>query len=352
MGVRISSHDDPTSLLVATLQGQVPDRPPVWMMRQAGRYLPEYRAVRQRLGGFLELCYTPEFAAEVTIQPIDRFGFDAAIIFSDILVVPHAMGLDVTFVEGEGPRVSGWEAEKSYVFDQGRLDPVYDAIRRVRAALPKDVALLGFAGAPWTLACYIIDGHGARDFPKTRLFAYKHPAAFSALLDALVDGISDHLIAQVKAGADALQIFDSWAGIVAPRFADRLLIEPVRTIVERVRAAVGNQVPIIGFPRGCPLIYGPYGAKTGVAAVSLDATVEIPWARKALGPGIVTQGNLDPLILCAGGDVLDAEVDLILDAAEGFPHVFNLGHGVIPQTPPEHVAQVIERIQGRSTTAR
>ena len=349
MGLRISSHDNQTFPLVATLQGSVSETVPVWMMRQAGRYLPEYRAVRQKVGGFLDLCYSPEFATEVTIQPIDRFGFDGAIIFSDILVVPHAMGFDVTFVEGEGPRVAGWEAGRTYPFVQERLQPVYDAVRAVRSGLPDHVALLGFAGAPWTLACYIIDGGGSRDFPATRLFAYKHPEAFAALLDALVEAIADHLIAQVEAGANALQIFDSWAGIVAPRFAGRYLIEPIRAIVDRVRAVVGNQVPIIGFPRGCPLMYRQYGAESGVSAVSLDATVSIRWAREALGPDIVTQGNLDPLVLCAGGDVLDAEVDNILDAAKGHPHVFNLGHGVIPQTPPEHVAQVIARIRQRSS---
>ena len=337
------------SALLTTLSGQASDRPPVWLMRQAGRYLPEYRQVRDRAGDFLTLCFTPDLAAEVTLQPIRRFGFDAAILFSDILTVPWALGRRVWFVAGEGPRLDPLNPADAARLDPActveRLGPVYDAAGRVRAALPDDTPLIGFAGAPFTVACYMVHGSGSRDFASVRHRAFADPGTFASLIDVLVAATTDHLAAQIAAGAAVVQIFDSWSGVLAPSAFARWVTEPTRRIVAGLRARCGSSTPIIGFPRGAgPLVAG-YVQATGVDAVGLDTAVPMPWARDVLPPGTVMQGNLDPMALVAGGTALEQETDAILTAMAGRPFIFNLGHGVVPETPIEHVAALVAQIR-------
>lgn len=339
----------PTKPLLRVLAGETLSTPPVWMMRQAGRYLPEYRAVRAKAGGFLDLCYTPALAAEVTLQPIRRFGFDAAILFSDILVVPDALGQPVRFEEGEGPRLDPLDgaeglARLSPSLDLARLEPVMEAIRLVRRDLPEGVTLLGFCGAPWTVATYMVAGRGSPDQAPARLLAYGDPDLFAALIDLLVRASTDYLVAQFQAGVDAVQIFDSWAGILAPAEFDRWTVEPIRRVVEGVRAQVPG-APIIGFPRGAGSAYQRFIEAVPVDAVGLDWSVDPAWARTALQPRMPVQGNLDPLVLQAGGPGLDAAVDAILAQLGGGPLIFNLGHGITPQTPIQHVERMLARIR-------
>ncbi|MEQ8640504.1 MAG: uroporphyrinogen decarboxylase [Alphaproteobacteria bacterium] len=338
--------------LLDALARRRPSRLPVWLMRQAGRYLPEYRQTRQQASGFLDFCYSPALAAQATLQPLHRFDLDAAIIFSDILVVPQALGRKVWFVEGEGPKLAPLSdpadvdrLESSRLADD--LAPVYEAIARVRAELKPPVALIGFAGAPWTLAAYMIEGSGSRDWAVARLFALRHPVAFARLLDRLADAIADHLIGQVRAGAQVLQIFDSWAGAIPAMDFAAWCIAPTRRLVARVHAAVPD-VPIIGFPRGAGIGYQTYANDTGVSGISIDQGLAVHWAADTLQPQVTVQGNLDPMRLVAGGDGLDRAVDHITGALAGGPFVFNLGHGVVPQTPPEHVAQVVDRVHAVS----
>jgi len=331
------------------LAGERQPIPPIWMMRQAGRYLPEYRKVRARAGGFLDLCFNPELAAEVTLQPIRRFGFDAAIIFSDILVVPHALGRAVRFEAGEGPRLDPLDTpEKVQTLaphaDDAVLAPVYEALRRVRAALDPAVALIGFCGAPWTVATYMVAGRGTPDQAPARLFAYRHPEAFARIIDTLVDSSIAYLTRQLAAGADALQIFDTWAGVLPPREFARWSIEPTRRIVEGVRKTVPD-AKIIGFPRGAGAMLPDYVARTGVDAVSIDWTASPALIREQVQNRVAVQGNLDPLTLIAGGAALDRAIDDVLTNYAAGRLIFNLGHGITPETPIAHVARMIARVR-------
>ncbi len=335
--------------LLAALHGQTPDRLPIWLMRQAGRYLPEYRALREKSGGFLAMCDAPAVAAEITLQPIRRYDLDAAIIFSDILLIPRALGQDLWFVAGEGPRltpITDAAAVAALRRDgmEDRLTPVYEAIARVKAALPRHVALLGFAGAPWTLAAYMVKGQGG-DFLGVRAMAARDPVAFQSLLDLLADAVADHLAAQIDAGCDAVQLFDSWAGQVPASQFETLVIAPTQRVLARLKAR-HPQVPVIGFARQAGLHLAHYAAESGVDVVALDQAVPPRWAHTHLQPRFPVQGNLDPALLVAGGSAMAQAVRQICDALAGGPFVFNLGHGVVPETPPEHVAALIEQVHG------
>jgi uroporphyrinogen decarboxylase len=331
------------------LTGQRQAVPPIWMMRQAGRYLPEYRELRTKAGGFLDLCFTPELAAEVTLQPIRRFGFDAAIIFSDILVIPYALGRGVRFEVGEGPRLDPLDSPDKIATlareaDFTKLEPVYEALRRVRANLPQSTALIGFCGAPWTVATYMVAGQGTPDQAPARLMAYRHSDAFVRLIDILVENSILYLLGQLQAGADVLQIFDTWAGILSPREFAHWSIEPTRRIVDGVR----RQRPdarIIGFPRGAGGMLPDYVAATGVDAVSMDWTAAPALIRERVQSKVAVQGNLDPLALIAGGSALDQAVDDVLSNYAGGRLIFNLGHGIQPETPIEHVERMIARVR-------
>jgi uroporphyrinogen decarboxylase len=316
-------------------------------MRQAGRYLPEYKETRRKAGSFLDLCYTPELAAEVTLQPIRRFGFDAAILFSDILVVPHALGREVRFEEGRGPLLEpiavGEIGKLSTSGFHDHLRPVYETVGRVRESLPRETTLLGFCGAPWTVATYMIAGHGTPDQAPARLFGYRHPDAMERLLGKLAEVSAEYLIRQIEAGADAVQIFDSGAGVLDEECFERYCVRPVADIVAGVRRRF-PAVPIIGFPRGAGGFYGSYREKTGVMALGLDWTVPVAAAAGLQRQGPV-QGNLDPLRLLAGGDALRQGVDHILSGLGGGPLVFNLGHGILPETPLGHVEQMLDAIR-------
>lgn len=337
-----------TRTVLNVLNGETVFPPPIWMMRQAGRYLPEYRESRKRAGSFLDLCYNPDFAVEVTLQPIERFGFDASILFSDILVVPHALGRDLRFEEGRGPMMTPISAGEIGALNgemfHVNLEPVYEAVRRLRARLPAETTLIGFCGAPWTVATYMIAGHGTPDQAPTRLFAYREPEAFSQLLGLLADYSAGYLIRQIKAGADAVQIFDSWSGILDQPCFEAFCVAPVASIVRQVRA-VYPEVPIIGFPKGAGAFYRDYRQRTGVTALGLDWTVPMSVARELQTQGAV-QGNLDPLRLTAGGDALAKGVAAILRELGDGPLVFNLGHGVTPETPVAHVEAMVHMVRG------
>jgi len=314
-------------------------------MRQAGRYLPEYRALRERTPSFLDMCFTPTLAAEATLQPIRRFRFDAAILFSDILVVPLALGQSVTFEAGDGPRLDtdalGQLRER---IDHGRLEPIYETIGRVKEALAPEVALLGFCGAPWTVATYMVAGRGTPDQAPARNLAYQDPQAFGRLIDRLVDASTEYLVRQFQAGVDAVQIFDTWAGTLPPAEFARWCVEPVAHVVKGVRAAIPG-APIIGFPRGAGTSLPAYVGQTGVTAVGLDWMIDAAFARAYVPAGMAVQGNLDPLVLRAGGAALDAAVDATMAAFAGRPFVFNLGHGILPDTPIAHVERMLARVR-------
>jgi len=336
--------------LVDVLDGQSRVVPPVWMMRQAGRYLPEYRALREKAGSFLKLCFTPEWAAEVTLQPIRRFGFDAAILFSDILVIPHALGRELQFVEGEGPRLdpltdAAAVAKLPRHADPGKLAPIYETVRRVKVELAPQTALIGFCGAPWTVATYMIAGQGTSDQALARLFAYREPEAFTALIEILVDSSVDYLAAQLEAGADAVQIFDTWSGVLPPDQFDRWCIMPTQEIVARLREKIPG-ARVIGFPRGAGMMALSYAEMTGITAIGIDWMMPLFVAQEALQPRLPVQGNLDPLVLRAGGAALDSSIDAILEALAGGPFIFNLGHGILPDTPIAHVEQMLRRVRG------
>jgi len=334
-------------IMLDVLRGKAAFPPPLWMMRQAGRYLPEYRETRKRAGSFLDLCYNPDLAVEVTLQPIERFGFDASILFSDILVVPHALGRDVRFEEGRGPlltpikaaEISQLNSETFHV----NLEPVYETVRRLRAKLPDETTLIGFCGAPWTVATYMIAGHGTPDQAPARLFAYREPVAFQQLLKVLADHSAAYLIRQIEAGADVVQIFDSWSGVLDDASFDLFCVQPVAEIVRQVRE-VHPDVPIIGFPKGAGAHYQSYRQKTGVTGLGIDWTVPLA-AAKALQAGGAVQGNLDPLRLVAGGKALSDGVDAILKTLGDGPLIFNLGHGITPETPVAHVEAMVKQVR-------
>ena len=341
----------PVKKLIAALQGESVEPPPIWLMRQAGRYLPEYRATRVQAGSFLDLCFAPDLAAEVTLQPIRRYGLDAAILFSDILVVPHALGQDVRFEEGLGPRLtaltSAGDIERLSADGlETRLAPVYETLRIVRKDLPEKTALIGFAGAPWTVATYMLEGGSSSDFAATKRWLYRDPASFERLIGLLVEATSRHLVAQVRAGAEVIQIFDSWAGVLSDDLMRRWSLGPMREIAAHIKAA-DPQVPVILFPRGAGVLYRDFAREAGVEALGLDMTVPLDWARSELQPHVVVQGNLDPQLLVAGGAPMAERCGRILETLGDAPFVFNLGHGIVPKTPPEHVAQLVDLVRTR-----
>jgi uroporphyrinogen decarboxylase len=337
--------------IIRALQGEMLSPPPVWLMRQAGRYLPEYRELRADVSGFLELCYTPELAVEVTLQPIRRYGFDAAILFSDILVVPDALGQQVRFEEGEGPKldpIHDKDGLSRLSLDQlhGHLAPVYETVKRLSRELPAKTALIGFAGAPWTVATYMVEGGSSRDFSNVRRWGLSEPESFGKLVDLIAEATAAYLCRQADEGAEALQIFDSWAGVLSEPEFERWTIAPTARIVSTVRQRHGD-IPIIGFPRGAGVLYERYVVETGVDAVSLDSTVPLDWAAERLQDKVALQGNLDPLLLLTGGEAMEREVHRILDRLGKGPFVFNLGHGVIKETPPEHVGRLVDLVRSR-----
>ncbi len=341
----------PKPPLLAVLKGAKPAVPPIWLMRQAGRYLPEYRALREQKGGFLELCYDADAAAEITLQPIRRFGFDGAILFSDILIVPHAMGQNLWFEAGEGPRLAPPLLEADlvdFVPDSRRLTAIWETVAKVRAALPPGVTFLGFAGSPWTVATYMVAGQGSKDQGLARRMAYQDEGRFAAIIDAIVETSVAYLDGQVRAGVDAVQLFDSWAGSLSPAQFERWVIAPNAEIVRRLKA-LHPDLPVIGFPKGSGAKLPDYVAGTGVDAVGLDETIDPLWAARALPTGLPVQGNLDPLALVAGGAALDRAVDRILEAFADRPHILNLGHGILQDTPIAHVEQLLARVRGTTT---
>ena len=334
-------------LLLDTLRGKSGPRPPVWLMRQAGRYLPEYRALRAEKGGFLELVHDSEAAAEITLQPIRRFGFDGAILFSDILVIPHALGQDLAFLEGEGPHLSPPLVDAALGSLEAvpeRLAPIYRTVRLVREQLGTDTTLLGFAGSPWTVATYMIAGQGSRDQHAARVMAYRDPGALEAIVAAIVAASVEYLSGQIEAGAEAVQLFDSWAGSLAPAEFERWVIAPNAAIVAALKARHPH-VPVIGFPKGAGEKLPAYARESGVDAVGVDETVDPLWAARELPAAMPVQGNLDPLLLLAGGERLVERTHAILEAFADRPHVFNLGHGIGQFTPIPHVETLIDTVR-------
>jgi uroporphyrinogen decarboxylase len=350
MSTRLMIKSTGQKSMIRALKGENLQPPPLWLMRQAGRYLPEYRKIRANVSGFLELCYTPELAVEVTLQPIRRYGFDAAILFSDILVIPDALGQAVRFEEGEGPKLdpvrdmAGIDA-LSIAGLHEHLAPIYETVRRLSVELPPEVTLIGFAGAPWTVATYMVEGGSSRDFANARRWGLFDPDGFSRLIELVTQATADYLCRQVEAGAEVLQIFDSWAGVLSEGEFDKWVIAPTVKIISIVRDRYPD-IPIIGFPRGAGVLYERYVIETGVDAVSLDSTVPLDWAALHLQDKVTLQGNLDPLLLLGGGEKMDKEIRRILELLGSGPFLFNLGHGIIKETPPENVARLIEVVRG------
>jgi uroporphyrinogen decarboxylase len=341
--------------LLRVLRGESLAQPPIWLMRQAGRYLPEYRDLRQRVPSFLDFCLTPVLAAEATLQPVRRFGLDAAIIFSDILVVPHGLGQAVSFRDGEGPVLepirSASEVRRLSLDDfAARVAPVYDTVARVATVLPAETALIGFAGAPWTVASYMVEGGSSRDFAAVKSWAFRDPNGFGELIDRLVEATIAYLAGQIAAGAEVVQLFDSWAGILPEEGFRRWVIAPTRRIVAALHDAHPG-VPVIGFPRGAGLMYRAYFAETGATALGLDSTVPPTIARKTLQSMGPVQGNLDPLLLVAGGDPMARAVAAIRRTFRDGPFIFNLGHGIVPETPPEHVSELVTLVRRAAESA-
>ena len=345
---------DAASPVLRALRRQPVERPPIWLMRQAGRYLPEYRILRARAGSFLDLCYTPDLAHEITLQPIRRFGMDAAILFSDILVVADALGCPVAFVEGFGPKLEPVRSSAAVArLRPGKLAahlaPVYDAVARIRQDLPSETALIGFAGAPWTVAAYMIEGEGSKEFSAARAFARQDPATFAHLIDVLTEATIEHMRAQIEAGADVLQLFDSWAGILPEREFVRWCQEPAARIMQTLKAGY-PRVPLIAFPRGAGLHYRSFVAAVPVDGLSLDTAVPVAIARREF-PDLCLQGNLDPVALLTGGPGLRREAEEIVRSLGSGPFIFNLGHGVLPDTDPEEVAALVAHVRSFSLPA-
>ena len=341
--------------MLAVLRGERRSPPPVWMMRQAGRYLPEYRALRADKGGFLDLVYDSDAAAEITLQPLERFPeLDAAILFSDILIVPFAIGQNLTFVAGEGPRLtptllaSKLDSLTAY---PARLEPIYATVAKVKARLDPSKTLIGFAGSPWTVATYMVAGQGSRDQSETRRFAYADPAAFAAIIDRIEAVTLEYLCGQIAAGVEAVQLFDSWAGSLSPGQFDQWVIGPTARIVAALRSRHPG-VPVIGFPKGAGGKLAAYARGTGVTAIGLDETVDPEWAARELPADLPVQGNLDPLALVAGGEILRGAVERVLDAFAGRAHIFNLGHGILQDTPIAHVQAMLAQVKARGEGAR
>lgn len=333
--------------ILNVLKGKQESPLPIWLMRQAGRYLPEYRALRSEKGGFLELVHDSEAAAEVTLQPIKRFGFDGIILFSDILVIPHALGQDLWFVAGEGPRLAPKlsEAQLSDLKpDLSRLDDIYQTVRLVKSKMPENATFMGFAGSPWTIATYMVNGQGSKDQNETRRYAYHDPKNFQILIDAIVAITIDYLSAQIEAGVDAVQLFDSWAGSLSPAQFDDWVIAPNKAIVDGLKKRY-PETPIIGFPKGAGGKLIKYARQVGADAIGIDESVDPHWADQNLPKNMPVQGNLDPLALVAGGDALENSVKNIKDAFQDRPHIFNLGHGIVPDTPIVHVEKLITLIR-------
>lgn len=334
--------------LLKTLQGSTQEIPPIWLMRQAGRYLPEYRELRAEKGGFLNLVYDSDAAAEITVQPIKRFGFDGAILFSDILIVPHAMGQGLEFLAGEGPKLSPTLLEaklNDFTSSYDRFDPIYETVRKTRSMISDQVTMLGFAGSPWTVATYMIAGQGSKDQGPARLLAYRDPERFQAICDAIVEVSITYLHGQIDAGAEAVQLFDSWAGSLAPDEFERWVIAPNAKITAAIKQSHPD-TPVIGFPKGAGAKLPAYANETGVDAIGLDESLDPAWAHSVLPEGMPVQGNFDPLLLEAGGPALPKRVKAVIEAFEGRPHVFNLGHGIGQFTPIEHVEQLLRAVRG------
>ena len=335
--------------LLAVLKGERRDPPPVWMMRQAGRYLPEYRQLRQDKGSFLDLVYDSEAAADVTLQPLMRFPqLDAAILFSDILIIPFAIGQNLSFVAGEGPRLTPPLMTASLgdlTAYPARLDPIYETVAKVKARFDPAKALIGFAGSPWTVATYMVAGQGSREQAEARRLAYRDPGKFAEIIETIEAMTVDYLSGQILAGAEAVQVFDSWSGSLAPTEFERWVIAPTARLVDRLRS-LHPGIPVIGFPKGAGGKLAAYARETRVDVLGLDETVDPLWADKALPKGLPVQGNLDPLVLLAGGDALKSEVERILDAFAGRPHIFNLGHGILQDTPIAHVEDLMMLVKG------
>ena len=336
--------------LLAVLKGERLDPPPMWLMRQAGRYLPEYRALRQDKGSFLDLVYDSAAACEVTLQPLERFDFDAAILFSDILIVPFAVGQHLTFVAGEGPRLTppliGADLDSLTPF-LTRLEPIYETVRQVKAKLAPQTTLIGFAGAPWTVATYMVAGQGSREQSETRRLAYADSDRFAEIIARIEKVTFDYLCGQIEAGAEAVQLFDSWAGSLAPAEFERWVIAPTARLVDRLHDEYPD-IPVIGFPKGAGGKLRAYAEKTGVDCVGIDETVDPDWANAELPPELPVQGNLDPLALVAGGDRLAQAAKRVLDAFRDRPHIFNLGHGILQDTPIAHVEQLVALVKGNA----
>jgi uroporphyrinogen decarboxylase len=338
-------------LLINVLKGHKAIRPPLWLMRQAGRHLPEYNKLRLQSKNFLDFCYSQNLCVDATLQPIKRYGFDAAILFSDILVIPDALGQQVQFIPGTGPVLQPISTVKE-INDLNlskllqHLSPIYESIEKVVLRL-KDFsskpALIGFIGAPWTLATYMVEGGSSRDHQKTRKWAYESPEEFNQLINLLIDATSQHLLQQIRSGVEVIQIFDSWAGVLSPLQFDRWVIGPTKKIIDRIKVKFPD-IPIIGFPRGAGLLYKNFIEETGVDAVSIDSAVPLNWAVENLQKTVVVQGNLDNLALLVGGDLLEAEITNVLTALSNGPFIFNLGHGVLPDTPISHVERLVERV--------
>lgn len=338
---------DRNKILLRTLLGEKMDKTPIWLMRQAGRYLPEYRELRAKKGGFLELCYDPESAAEVTMQPIRRFGFDGAILFSDILIVPHAMGQKLWFETGEGPRLSPKLVEADLASLEAapkHFEAIYATVRKVAEQIDDKTTFMGFAGSPWTVATYMVNGQGSKDQAAARRYAYRDETAFQELIDAIIANTVQYLLGQIEAGVDAVQLFDSWAGSLSPAQFEKWVIAPNAEIIAKLKAVHPN-LPIIGFPKGAGDKLAAYARETGASAIGLDETVDPVIANKNLPDGLPVQGNLDPLALIAGGAVLEDSVRHILDIFQDRPHIFNLGHGILPDTPIEHVEKLLTLVR-------
>ena len=334
---------------INVFEGEIVNPPPIWLMRQAGRHLKEYKNLRKKAENFLSFCYSPSLAAEATLQPIHRYGLDAAILFSDILVIPDALGQHVSFVESIGPKLEPIKTIKEIQNLQSdnlyhHLKPIYQTISFLTKKLPKETALIGFSGAPWTLASYMIEGGTSRDFSKTRRWAYRAPEEFQLLIDCLIDAISSHLIYQVDSGSEALQIFDTWAGLLPTNQFEKWVIQPIKSIIDNVKQKY-PEIPIIGFPKGAGLNYEKFVIETAVDAVSVDSTMPLKWVKEKIQPKCVVQGNLDNICLLEGGPDLEKNIDEIMNNLSGGRFIFNLGHGVLPETPVSHIEYLIERVR-------